>query len=112
MISGMNLLGADYNIIARQCMEGLDPLGRGRGGRGTYSTGIVVPGQRGKSVPAKMYLCNSDQCNTTSFQIQATLITIFVSICFYCFYLILVLRKLILSNKINLYFKETFWFEK
>ena len=95
MISGMNLLGADYNIIARQCMEGLGPLGgKCNGGRGTYSTGIVVPGQRGKSVQAKMCLCNSDQCNTTSFPIQATLITVFVSICFYCFYLFLVLKFL------------------
>ena len=53
----MNLLGADYNIIARQCMEGFGPLGgKCNGGRGTYSTGIVVPGQGGKSVQAKMCL--------------------------------------------------------
>ena len=73
MISGMNLLGSDYNIIARQCMEGLGALGG-------KCIGTEVPGQGGKSVQAQMCLCNSDQCNTASFPIQATFVTIFVSI--------------------------------
>ena len=73
MILGMNLLGSDYNIVARQCMEGLGALGG-------KCIGTEVPGQGGKSVQAQMCLCNSDQCNTASFPIQASLITLFVSI--------------------------------
>ena len=72
-ILGMNLLGSDYNIVARQCMEGLGALGG-------KCIGTEVPGQGGKSVQAQMCLCNSDQCNAASFPIQATFITIFVSI--------------------------------
>ena len=69
----MDLLGKNYNFVARQCMPKFSALA----GR---CMGTEVPGPGGKSIQAEMCVCNSDQCNTASFSTQASILTVLVSI--------------------------------
>merc|ERR1712126_403866 len=78
----MKFLGKEYKFSERRCVEGLAAIS-------PKCIPTDVPLDGGQTGKANMCLCASELCNTASFSVQGSILTLFVSI------VAIVLKKMI-----------------
>jgi len=72
----MDLFGQSLDIVSRQCMPGGEALLKISGSCISSDTPTVG----GQTVKANMCLCTSELCNAANFPVQASIMTVLISI--------------------------------
>ena len=68
----MKFLGTEYKVTERRCVEGLAAIS-------PKCIQTDVPLDGGQTGKANMCLCTSELCNTASFSVHGSILTLFVS---------------------------------